>query len=353
MENMFAAKAYKVLVVDDNLINREVAKDFLSTYHFQLWEAESGFQAIDLVKGTKFDLIFMDLMMPDMDGIQAVEKIRRECGGNGKSPVIVGLTANETEGLKEKFLTSGFQDFLTKPLHREQLNQVLSQWGFWEFGEGVQEDVLQGEADPGFSELHIPGIDRDLAQEYHGDSLEDYRELLKLYVLDGKRKKELLEQLFADKNFRKYEVEVHGLKSASANIGALELSKLFLEQERAAERGDGELISRKFPELLAAYEKQLDCIQNHLKTLEEERGQGGIPLSRDTLITELKAALEQVFNFRSRECLKKIESLLRCNVLEDVRERLTEIEEQLKLYEDSRAEQLLQELLDWLVEEEL
>lgn len=125
---LFLAEDYHVLVVDDNLVNRKVARGFLKPYRFRIDEAESGQAAIDCVKRERYDLIFMDHMMPEMDGIEAVQHIRDDCGENGKAPVIIALTANAMEGVREMFLRNGFQDFITKPLDKKALNETLLKW---------------------------------------------------------------------------------------------------------------------------------------------------------------------------------------------------------------------------------
>lgn len=124
----FVADGYRVLVVDDNLVNRKVARGFLRPYGFQIDEAGSGREAVDKVLQTKYDIIFMDHMMPEMDGIEAVQIIRRDCGENGMRPVIIALTANAMEGVREMFLQKGFQDFITKPLDKKILNEALFRW---------------------------------------------------------------------------------------------------------------------------------------------------------------------------------------------------------------------------------
>ena len=124
----FTAEDCRVLVVDDNLVNRKVARGFLRPYGFMIDEAESGPKSIECVRQTKYDIIFMDHMMPEMDGIEAVQLIRSECGENGTQPVIIALTANAMEGVREMFLENGFQDFITKPLDKKALNEALKKW---------------------------------------------------------------------------------------------------------------------------------------------------------------------------------------------------------------------------------
>ena len=125
---IFTAEDCRVLVVDDNLVNRKVARGFLRPYRFIIDEADSGPKSIECVKQTKYDIIFMDHMMPEMDGIEAVQLIRSECGENGTLPVIIALTANAMEGVREMFLKNGFQDFITKPLDKKALNEALQKW---------------------------------------------------------------------------------------------------------------------------------------------------------------------------------------------------------------------------------
>ncbi len=125
---LFVADDYHVLIVDDNLVNRKVARGFLRPYGFLIDEAGGGREAVDKVRQTKYDIIFMDHMMPEMDGIEAVQIIRSDCGENGTQPVIIALTANAMEGVREMFLQKGFQDFVTKPLDKKTLNETLLRW---------------------------------------------------------------------------------------------------------------------------------------------------------------------------------------------------------------------------------
>ena len=125
---MFTAKKCRVLVVDDNGMNRKLAIALLKFYEFDLYEADSGKKAIELVKQKDFDIIFMDHMMPEMDGIEATRIIRNECGEAAKKSVIIALTANALQGAKEEFLANGFEDFLSKPFQRTDLHEILERW---------------------------------------------------------------------------------------------------------------------------------------------------------------------------------------------------------------------------------
>ena len=363
----FETDGYKVLVVDDNKINRRVATGFLKPYKMELTEAESGPEAIELVKENAFDMIFMDHMMPGMDGIEAVRIIRRECGENGKNAVIIAATANAMEGVKERFLEIGFQDFIPKPIDKKHLYQTLAKWIPEEKrkapsarreqsgSENEFEDLNVDEPSGGqmgrletesLAEIVIEGIDVDAAMQHHSGSLDDYRELLQLYCLEGKRKLQLIKELFENQDYHDYEIEVHGLKSASANIGAMRLSAMAKEHEMAAGQSDADFVLAHFAELYEAYDEQLTHIQDYLdEAVREDEEPEAEELPKEELLRQIGEALLRLQKFRSHECADILTELLRHRLPEDVREQLSEIQEQLKLYEDDAAEKLLQQLL--------
>ena len=114
----------RILVVDDNKLNLKVALKFMSNYHFQTDEAYSGEECIDKVKrGEKYDIIFMDIMMPTLDGVQTFHELQRIEGFN--TPVVVALTADAVAGAKEKYLSEGFAEYISKPIVRDHLDEVV------------------------------------------------------------------------------------------------------------------------------------------------------------------------------------------------------------------------------------
>lgn len=356
---MFLAEGYKVLIVDDNRINRNVVMSLLKNYGFDLTEASSGMEAIELVCKKEFDIIFMDHMMPEMDGLEAVRIIRNECGENGTKPIIIALTANAMDGVRERFLKNGFQDFVAKPLDRKQLHATLEKWV------PDERKKRQKAMEPGrrhlrkggeLANIYINGIDMNEVREHYSGSITDYQELLSLYCMDGKRKLVLLEELLAKGDYKNYEVEVHGLKSASANVGAMKLSACAKAHEMAASGGDIEYIKMHFTELISAYENQLSDIKEYLDTIpgaDAEKEKKEAPdIGQEKLKQEIGEALEQLEHFRSKECVHKLEDLQKYRIADEVRQKLDEILEQLKMYEDDKAEQLLRELLKRLKEEE-
>lgn len=348
----FTVKDCKVLVVDDNAVNRKIAKIFLQSYGLEITEAESGAAAIGLVRRTCYDIIFMDHMMPEMDGIEAVRIIRSECGENGRRPAIIALTANAMEGVRKTFLENGFQDFITKPLDRKPLHEALLRWI-------PEEKIIESEAwldvskvddsrSIQFRKVVIEGIDTDEVVRHYSGSIEDYLELLNLYCLDGNRKLTVLRELWEKRDYKTYGIEVHGLKSASANVGAMGVSAGAKEQEKAVDRGDTVFVDAHVQELLAAYEAQIEYISKYLENGRKRKDVGEKKQEIDSAecTEQIKEALESLENFRAKDCAQKIEQLLEYRLQPDIEANLTEIQGLLKLYEDEKAELLLGKLLE-------
>lgn len=117
-----------VLIVDDNQINREITEEIIKLYDIQTETAASGREAIELIKTRKFDLVFMDHMMPCMDGVETLKEIRSLPGEEYQTLPIVVLTANAIQDAKTMLLKSGFDDFMSKPIEMDKLNDILEKW---------------------------------------------------------------------------------------------------------------------------------------------------------------------------------------------------------------------------------
>jgi len=117
----------RVLIVDDMEMNLYVAEDMLSPYGMRIDTAFSGHEAIEKIKINTYDIVFMDHMMPGMDGTEAIREIRKLGQKYEKLP-IVALTANVISGIKEMFIANGFNDFMAKPIRIQDMNEILKKW---------------------------------------------------------------------------------------------------------------------------------------------------------------------------------------------------------------------------------
>ena len=122
----FDGSSYKVLLVDDNLLNLKVAEKMLKKYNLNVTSVKSGLECINYTKNNNYDIVFMDHMMPEMDGIQTLYNLKRRATGFD-TPVVV-LTANVTEGSKKMYLNEGFCDYLSKPIDQVELDRVLREY---------------------------------------------------------------------------------------------------------------------------------------------------------------------------------------------------------------------------------
>lgn len=350
----FTARDCRVLVVDDNLINRKVARSFLQTYGLEIAEAESGMEAIELVRRTQFDIIFMDHMMPVMDGIEAVQNIRNDCGENGRLPVVIALTANAMEGVRENFLANGFQDFITKPIDRRAMHMTLLKWipeegrvagGSWAGSQQQDNDM--------FRTVIIEGIDIDEVAGNYAGSIEEYKELLELYCLDGKRKLNVLRELLEEQDYKGYGIEAHALKSASANVGAVRVSSRAKEQEKAVDRGDLAFVDSRAPRFLAEYEEQIGHIRDYLAERQEAESAAvkKQEIEKGELLGKVEEALDSLENFRAKECARQVEDILGYELDANTERTLEEVKEQLRLYEDEAAERMLRGLIGQIGQE--
>ena len=253
---MFQSREYKVLVVDDNIINRKVATAMLDSYAFQLHEADSGQAAIDLVNENDYDIIFMDHMMPEMDGVEATRVIRGNLEGKRKQPVIIALTANAIQGAREMYLENGFEDFLSKPFERVQMHEILDKWVLKDQREYVNELVEEEKvSEDEMADIYMFGVnvlDVVRGKDY---SMNEYLNLLRQFREDSVNKVPLLCKLARERQYYAYGEEMDKLKKLAADIGAGNLSLDAQEQHQAVQMGDYDLVDRQYAQFVMNYER--------------------------------------------------------------------------------------------------
>jgi len=250
----------KVLVVDDMQVNHLVAKGFLRPYGIQVDTALSGQAAIDMISQKDYNLVFMDHMMPGMDGIETVEIIR---GKNIKVPIIA-LTANAVVGNREMFLSKGFDGFISKPIDVILLDETLNRW----IRDKQNAEVLKNaeeenkhnnkKEEPAADEemkhnLDFPGVDVDFGISATGGTAEGYLRVLAAICRDTQERLQFLNEYFnneiSEQNTKSFTIHVHALKSAFASIGAKEISKKAAALEAAGKANDQNFIKENLMEL--------------------------------------------------------------------------------------------------------
>lgn len=269
--NSFTASGAVVLVVDDQPVNRRVIQGLLRPYQVEIHAASSGQEALEKLTQVWPDLILMDHMMPDMDGMEVTRRIR-EMGQRDPYFAVVpilALTANAMKGARENFLANGFQDFISKPVELAVLDEALRAW----LPQDKQVPVRRDAAGPAVSPsqtlppelLHIPGLDTERGLAFCGRA-SDYQRTLQLFREQVPQREALIREAWEQEKLDDYITQVHGLKSASRWIGADGLGEQAEALEFAAKDGDLDQLRTGTPPLLLAYHQLGEALG---KALEE------------------------------------------------------------------------------------
>ena len=286
-----------VLVVDDVVANLEVARGMLKPYKLHVECVTSGIEAVKRIREDKFhyDAIFMDHMMPDMDGLEAVQLIRNDIDSEyAKSVPIIALTANAMQGSDSMFLEHGFQAFISKPIDILRLDQLLNQWVRNREKEKdlpVQEEGENGEKIMFFTKsLHIPGLNvRNGLARFENDE-ESYLRVLRAYVNHTGNFINTAKNAGSDLDV--YRIAVHSIKGSGRGIGAEKLGDMAERLETAAKQSDTLFIKANNAQFIEAAEKLIAGLSAFLKTIPDDTDDV-VRTEQETLEPELLAALKK------------------------------------------------------------
>jgi signal transduction histidine kinase/HPt (histidine-containing phosphotransfer) domain-containing protein/DNA-binding NarL/FixJ family response regulator len=273
----------QLLVVDDISTNLKVAEGLLAPYCAHVDTCLSGTHAIEMVKRKDYDLIFMDHMMPEMDGIEATAIIRAweaemEAQGVVRFAVpIVALTANAVMGMREMFLEKGFSDFLAKPIDISKMDEILDRWipkekrkermmsgdrrsGDRRSGDrrSMRNDTRSPVSDS--RSLFIPGVDTEKGIAMTGGTLSAYKQVLSMFRTDVQDRLLLLCSAPTADALPVYITQVHALKSASASLGAEEVSDKAARLEAAGRAGNLAFVRENLPDFTRQLEELIKGI---------------------------------------------------------------------------------------------
>jgi CheY-like chemotaxis protein/anti-sigma regulatory factor (Ser/Thr protein kinase) len=250
----------RVLVVDDVEINFDVAKGMLKPYGMQIDCVTSGQEAINIIRDgvIRYNAIFMDHMMPLMDGVEAVRIIREEIGTEYANTVpIIALTANAIVGNEEMFLSKGFQAFLPKPIEITRLDNIIREW------------VRDEEMEKKFSGMpensnKVMLLDMQKGLDRFGGDKESFIQVLRSYAVNTPHLLDIIKNTNKDK-LADYTIAVHGIKGSSRGISATELGDQAEALEKAAREGNISFIAANNEPFLGAVEKLLAQLNDIIK----------------------------------------------------------------------------------------
>lgn len=261
--NAFLAKNAAILVVDDVQMNLNVFVNLLLDTQIRVDTALSGREALRLVQEYAYDIIFMDHMMPDMDGVETLRTMRKlPHHKNERTPVIM-LTANVQYGIGDMYREEGFREYLSKPIRGSMLKERILRYLPKEKVQILKEENESGEVQQESSQAdkspeeklgeEIPGMDVKAGLLYCGKDPEFYRQMLREYSTNGRIDR--LRKDYEEEDWHGYQVEVHALKSTSRTLGIMELGEYAAVQEERVKQGKLEEAGENHEELMKELEK--------------------------------------------------------------------------------------------------
>lgn len=362
-KRFFAPKA-KVLIVDDSQQNLQVLASLLQRMSMQLDKAGSGLECIEKVRSKKYHLIFLDYMMPEMDGMETFHKLREE--ENGQEVPIIAITADVSTGIRQKFLSEGFADYLSKPVMWDRLEEILLQF--------IPANLISREKDAReewqIEEKQILELKQKMKQwdielseglRLLSGSISQYRRLAELFVEYYVPNKEQLIQSFERLQQTQNEIKnmtglLHTLKSNARAIGAIELYELSFTMEKKGKLQDVNYINKAIPLLFFEWERVVQGIcffikytepfllknsaKDSPKQVEEDCFNEGFEKKYKEAKKELLCAIGR---YQGKYAEEQIEILLSLEKDADQRKQLEKIQKSVRNLEFDEAEQLMKE----------
>lgn len=362
-KRFFAPKA-KVLIVDDSQQNLQVLASLLQRTSMQLDKAGSGLECIEKVRSKKYHLIFLDYMMPEMDGMETFHKLREE--ENGEEVPIIAITADVSTGIRQKFLSEDFADYLSKPVMWDRLEEILLQF--------IPANLISREKDAReewqIEEKQILELKQKMKQwdielseglRLLSGSISQYRRLAELFVEYYVPNKEQLIQSFERLQQTQNEIKnmtglLHTLKSNARAIGAIELYELSFTMEKKGKLQDVNYINKAIPLLFFEWERVVQGIcffikytepfllknsaKDSPKQVEEDCFNEGFEKKYKEAKKELLCAIGR---YQGKYAEEQIEILLSLEKDADQRKQLEKIQKSVRNLEFDEAEQLMEE----------
>lgn len=310
----FIAPDAHIMVVDDNIMNLKVMEGLLKVYQIKVTTALSGFECIEKLESKDYDFVFMDHMMPEMDGVETLENIRNIPGQYYRSVPIVALTANALSGMREMFLSKGFADFVAKPVEISVLERALKrnlpEIKIIELDEDTasksQDESADSEGEFSFGDLNVKkGI------AYCGDR-ENFLEVLRMHAYDNSNSVKI-DAFFQNEDWKNYTILVHAIKSSMMSIGAEKLSEMAKRLEAAGKKNDINYILGNHEEMLEEYKRVIQVIKTGLanEAEEEMKEEKNLPVLEEDVFknyaTEFENAMFDLDGDRMLEILEFLE----------------------------------------------
>lgn len=346
-ECLFIAPEAHILLVDDNELNLVVAKELLKPLRMQIDTAENGLQAVKMVRGSQYDLVLMDHMMPVMDGIEAAKAIRALPEDKYQKLPIIALTANAMVDARKEFLNAGMNGFVAKPIDFARICNQLKLWLPKDLVRDVPKEEAKKLLADDLSDREIQPEDPQMGFSFeegvnHCGSKVALMKTIRIFyrTIDSKANK--IEQCLKEGLIGDYVIEVHALKSSALLIGAVPLSEAAKELEDYGKQGKTEVLEEKTPDVLTLYRD----LKNILRPYAEKEEDAKKEFSDGEWITALQQIHQCIEQFDLDGVDQIMEQLEEYQVPECIRESM----DQLRVYVADVSMEEIMELTDTMTE---
>ena len=309
----FTAPEALVLMVDDNPMNLTVFKSLIKQTRVQVDTANDGDEGLLLAKEKKYDIIFLDHRMPGKDGMETLHELKKQESGPNRNTPVICLTANAISGAREQYIEAGFNDYLTKPIDTDKLEEMLltylPQEKMQEAGEEVM--VQENEEIPE-SLAPLQGaewLDMRIGIKNSG-SVEAYLPLLKIFYESIDETEQAIEGFYAERNIKDYTIKVHALKSSARIIGAQEFGEEAQLLENAGKAENREYIRAHhegFIETYRGFKAQLAAVFANEQTAAEDEKPEADAVLMESVYEEMREAAEEMDCDRLEEIFTEME----------------------------------------------
>ena len=229
----FRAPKAKVLVVDDNQMNLMVFKNLLKQTRIKIDTATGGDEGLILTQNNKYDIVFLDHMMPDKDGIETLRELRAQKDNPNLTTPMICLTANAISGAREKYLSTGFDNYLTKPINPDKLEEMLLDYLPKEKLEGSFKDNVEVPIQSEQSQANYKYLNIAVGLGYSNGEEDMFRSVLEMFCNLKDEKQGKIQKAFENGDWKNYTIFIHGLKSTALSIGGEQVGKVAKELETA------------------------------------------------------------------------------------------------------------------------
>lgn len=252
----------RILLVEDNDLNREVARAFLTQAGHKAMEAVNGREALDILARERFDLVLMDVQMPEMDGVSATKALRRSSGwATPRDVPIVAMTAHALKGDRERFLRAGMDEYIPKPIDASQFRETLARAYFRQPTPPVPK-ASPPERAPSTPSSPLTFMNRDKALELLGGNKQLLARLEQSYIRSIPLEMQAMEEALNARDMETLRRLAHSFKGTSATVGAEEAAHMALQLEQAAKNGDIQLSTQGLEHLRQAAQAALAFLES-------------------------------------------------------------------------------------------